>query len=435
MSDKKVERDEFGRPIVTLLRPYRFLLEEKARYKVIYGGRGGGKSNSIARAILMRGYNEKIIVVAAREKKSELPELHQLFEKLIYDYELQDFYTVHAFDHVPAIRGANGTYIKYVGLGRSYRSIKSTEGINILWVEEADKISKKAWDYACPTVRESDNCELWISFNPDVDTDETYLRFIVCPRRHSIVKKINYNNIPEWCIDSRLRDEINELKKNDYSEYLTIYEGVPRTIVEGSIYSDELQKCIEENRIQSFQMVKDVPCFSAWDIGYSDMTSIWSWQVVGGEIRILDFYQNRLKPLNHYLDYLRKNGINYAMHYLPWDSNHEQLAAQGKSIFNQVRELGVACEILPKLSIKSGITYCRSIFDRVFFNAERCMRGIECLKHYRFKVDYLGKFSEKPVHDKYSHGADAFRHMAIAIGDESLDREENSRRFMKRMVG
>ena len=434
MSTKPEYTDENGLPVITLLKPYRFLLEEKARYKIIYGGRGGGKSNSIARAILMRGYGEKITVIAAREKKSELPQLHQLFEKIIYKYQLDDFYTVMTYDHIPAIKGLNGTEIQYVGLGRSYRSIKSTEEINILWAEEADKISKKAWDYACPTVRESDNCEIWISFNPDLDTDETYIRFVMCPQKHSIIKKINYNDIPEWCLDDKLRDEIEQLKKTDYDSYLNIFEGHPKSIIEGAIYNEELQKCMSENRIRSFDYVSELPCFSAWDIGYSDMTSIWTWQIVGGEIRVLDFYQNRLKPLSHYLQYLSETEFNYTTHFLPWDSNHEQLAAQGKSIFNQVREQGVACDILPKLSVKSGISYCRSIFNRVFFNAERCMRGIECLKHYRFKVDYLGGYSEKPVHDAYSHGADAFRHMAIAIEDDTDKGELEAKRFMKRVI-
>lgn len=436
MSDnQQIERDENGYPIITLLKPFEFLLKEKARYKVAYGGRGGGKSHSFARAVLISGMQKKRRIVVARETKTTVDQsVHTLLKNLIYQYELDDFYTPYDAKEHEKIIGKNGTHIDYVALGRSSRGIKSLEGCNILWVEEAEHISKSSWDIALPTVRSADGAEIWISFNPHLDTDETYIRFVVCPSKYSILKKINYYDLPKDFFHESWLDEVQELKENNYSEYLHTYEGIPRSSIVGAIYEDELRNAVDSGRITSFDPAPDIPCFSAWDLGFTDMTSIFSWQVVGNEIRVLDFFQERGKPLDIYLNYLRDNGLTYAMHFLPWDSNHGQLSAQGKSIFNQVQEKGFPVQRLGKLPVESGLSYCRGIFPRVWFNADRCMRGIECLKHYRYKTDRYGNLLDKPHHDKFSHGADAFRHMAIAICDDSITACERENRLWQGLV-
>ena len=431
----EIERDSNGFPIITILKEFDFLLKEKARYKVAYGGRGGGKSHSFARALLIAGMQQKRRIVVARETKTTVDQsVHTLLKNIIFQYELEDFYTPYDAKEHEKIVGINGTLIDYIALGRSSRGIKSLEGCNILWVEEAEHISKRSWDVALPTVRSKEGAEIWISFNPNLDTDETYMRFVTCASKYSIVKKINYYDLPKEFFHESWLDEVQELKETNYSEYMHIYEGVPRSAIVGAIYADELKNAIDEGRISSFDVVPDSPCFSAWDLGFTDMTSIFSWQVVGREIRVLDFFQERGKPLETYLNYLRNNGLNYAMHYLPWDSNHGQLAAQGKSIFNQVKDQGFPVQRLGRLPIESGISYCRSIFPRVWFNADRCMRGIECLKHYRYKTDRFGNLQDKPNHDRFSHGADAFRHLAIAICDDSLSREDRQARVWNGLV-
>src|SRR5665213_2694152 len=145
-------------------------------FKVIYGGRDAMKSHSAARALLTLGSVQVLRILCAREIQKSIKEsVHQLLCDLIEKYGLGNFYSISETDIV----GLNGTRFFYSGLaGHTIESIKSFEGIDIVWVEEAQTVSKRSWDILLPTIR-APNAEVWVSFNPDMDTDDTWQRFIV----------------------------------------------------------------------------------------------------------------------------------------------------------------------------------------------------------------------------------------------------------------
>jgi phage terminase large subunit len=169
------------------------ILFEPARYKVLHGGRGSGKSHSCAKALLLHGVQDKERVLCAREiQKSIKDSVHRLLSDQISVLGLDDFYEVLETE----IRGRNGTQIFFTGLSnQTIDSVKSFEGVSICWVEEAQSVSRRSWDILIPTIR-APNSEIWITMNPALDTDPTYERFISNPPPDSKVVQMNYLDNP-----------------------------------------------------------------------------------------------------------------------------------------------------------------------------------------------------------------------------------------------
>ena len=169
-----------GAPILEVINQIEFPLKlqclfESARYKVLWGGRGGAKSWGIARALLIIGANKPIRVLCAREFQTSIKDsVHKLLSDQIINMGLTDFYEV--VDRT--IRGKNGSEFNFVGLKNNVANVKSYEGVDICWVEEAQSVSARSWDVLIPTIRKEQS-EIWVSFNPELATDNTYQRFIL----------------------------------------------------------------------------------------------------------------------------------------------------------------------------------------------------------------------------------------------------------------
>ena len=150
-------------------------LWQPKRFKVMYGGRGGAKSWSVAMALLVMGSNRPLRILCAREiQKSMRDSVHRLLSDQIAALGLGGFYDVLDTE----IRGANGTLILFAGLqSHTVDSIKSYEAIDIVWVEEAQSVSARSWEVLVPTIRRPGS-EIWLTLNPDLATDATYARFI-----------------------------------------------------------------------------------------------------------------------------------------------------------------------------------------------------------------------------------------------------------------
>ena len=174
------------------------LLKQKRRYKVMHGGRGGGKSWAVAISLLLRGAREPTRILCAREvQKSIRDSVHRLLKDQIVSLGLEWFYEVLDTE----IRGKNGTLILFSGLqAHTVDSIKSFEGVQIVWCEEAHGISEKSWDVLIPTIR-ADDSEIWMTLNPDMETDATYSRFVAMPSSDTWVQQVNWRDNP-WGLSS-----------------------------------------------------------------------------------------------------------------------------------------------------------------------------------------------------------------------------------------
>ena len=181
--------------------------------------------------------------------------------------------------------------------------------------------------------------------------------------------------------------------------------------VRGSIYGAEVAAAKAEQRICSVPYDAKVPVQTFWDLGVGDSTAIWFAQAVGNEIRLIDYYESSGEGLQHYAGKLTAKGYAYSKHYAPFDIEVRELGS-GQSRLEIARGLGINFLITPKISVDDGINAARMIFNRCWFDAKKCAAGIDALQNYRKR---LGEFKATPVHDWASHGADAFRYMAVSL--------------------
>jgi len=183
----------------------------------------------------------------------------------------------------------------------------------------------------------------------------------------------------------------------------------------GAIYAKEYQAARDGKRFLSLPYDPALPVHTFWDLGIGDLTAIWFAQVNRSEIRLIDYYEDNAKPLNHYVSVLAGKGYTYGDDWLPHDAQAKELTS-GKSAQEVLSALGRKVRITPKLGLEAGINAARMVWPRCWFDEQRTARGLECLQNYRREMnEKLGEFRATPVHDWASHGADAFRYLAVAI--------------------
>jgi phage terminase large subunit len=387
-------------------------LFKKSRYKVLHGGRGGAKSWGIARALLILGAKNPLRILCAREFMTSMRDsVHKLLCDQIESLGLLNFYEITQ----ASIRGKNGTEFAFVGLKNNVANVKSYEGIDICWVEEAQTVSRLSWNILIPTIRKAGS-EIWVSFNPELETDETYQRFVANPPEDCITMRVNWYDNP-WFPDT-LRMEKDALKQRDEEAYNQVWEGLCRQTVDGAIFAKEMQQAEKDGRITRVAYDATKPVHAVFDLGWSDSTAIWFLQFVGMETRLIRYLEGSQQTMSYYLATMQTFGYVYDTIWLPHDAENKTLAAAGRSIDDIVRGAGYKTQILPRVPIVDSINAARTIFPTCWFDREHAADGITCLRHYRYDVDPDTKqFSRSPLHDHYSHGADAFRYIALMIKD------------------
>lgn len=395
----------------------KFLFQPK-RYKVAYGGRGATKSWGFARALLILGAQKKLRILCTREvQKSIKDSVHSLLSDQVQAIGLGGHYDVLQTE----IRGKNGTEFIFAGLStQTIESIKSYEGIDIVWVEEARAVSKRSWSILIPTIRK-EGSEIWISFNPELDTDETYLRFVASPPPDATVVKLTWRDNP-WFSET-LRKEMEHLKASDQEAFENVWDGKCRSAVEGAIYRREIEALVEQKRIRNVPYDPMLKVHTIWDLGWNDQTTIIFAQRQGGELRLIDYYEKSFTTYAEDVAMLEKKGYRYGQDWLPHDGKAETKAANGKTPEEILKALGRRVEIVPLHDVEQGIKAARQVFPRCYFDRENTLRLVDCLKRYRRRINQATQAPEGPLHDEHSHGADAFRGLAMIV--DKLKNDEN----------
>jgi len=383
---------------------------EKSRYRIYYGGRGGAKSWCFARALLAKGAKKPLRILCAREFQTSIRDsVHKLLSDQIYELKLEAFYEITQ----NTIRGTNGTEFLFVGIKNNTNNVKSIEGIDICWVEEAQSVSANSWNVLIPTIRKQDS-EIWVSFNPELPTDDTWKRFVENPPDSAIVVKVNWDDNP-WFPET-LNLERLALKQRDMSSYNNVWEGMTRNTVDGAIFAKEMEQAELEGRITTVPYDSSKPVHAIFDLGWADNTACWIIQFIGFEIRVLRYFEDNQKTIQHYLALMQTFGYMYDTIWLPHDAAAKSLGT-GKSIEEIVRSTGMKVQILDRVPVADSINAARTIFPRCYFDRKNTEEGLNCLRHYRYDVDEHGTFSQKPLHDIYSHGADAWRYIGLMINE------------------
>jgi hypothetical protein len=184
--------------------------------------------------------------------------------------------------------------------------------------------------------------------------------------------------------------------------------------IEGAYYSKIIDDLDKQGRIGDYPHNPALPVFTFWDLGIGDATTIWFAQFVGNEIRIIDYIEDNNRGLASYIKEVKDKTYVYEQHYAPHDIQIREFS-NGKSRLETAYELGLRFMIAPKLSIDDGIDAVRSILPKCFFNEATTRRGLLTLKNYKKEFDNKNNtFKLQPKHDWASHGADAFRYLAVS---------------------
>lgn len=423
-----------------------FLLNEPALYKVIYGGRGGLKTETASRALVILATQRKLRMACFREIQKSIKEsVFQTIESVIDELNLTDEFDIQSSTIISKRTGAE---FIFSGLRYNINSIKSLARIDIAWIEEAANVSKTSWDKLEPTIRGKHDPndmggpfgkgpEIWLTFNPELDSDETYQRFVVRRNelypdyvidektgekiRYCISIKTSYKDNKWLPRDLQLKIQVAKAaaeKSGDWTDFLHVYEGNTKQVLDGAIYAEEIKKVLIENRRGKVQYDSSRSVHTFWDLGHDDYTSIWFIQQVGMEYNLIYFFQDRLKKIAYYIEHLQSLKYNYGKHYLPHDADNETLSS--RSVARIMRDAYPGnVKVVPRVAQKVlGIRAGRQVFDLCNFDEENTSEGWQCLCRYQYEVDEDGKFSPNPLHNEYSHGADAFQTFALSLKPE-----------------
>ena len=217
------------------------------------------------------------------------------------------------------------------------------------------------------------------------------------------------------------QEELDEARRTMGDDrYEQEFECSFEAAIQGAFYAKEMKEATEDGRITRVPYDRAASVITAWDLGIGDSTAIWFAQFVGQEIRIIDYYENSGVGLDHYAKVLLDKEYHYEQHILPHDVQVKELGT-GKSRLETLDALGIRnIEIAPKLAVEDGIQAARTMIPKCWFDADNCTRGIEALRQYRRDFDEkLKTWRGRPLHDWTSHGADAFRYLAVGYRRQS----------------
>lgn len=429
-----------------------FLLSTPARFKILYGGRGGAKTETLARILIAFATQRRLRIACFREFQNSIDEsVYATIVNAIYDIWPNNSWTFEwDIQKTTIISKRTGSEFIFAGLRYKIDAIKSMARIDIAWVEEARVCSKTTLDKLFPTIRgvykegESGGPfgkgpEIWISFNPELDSDEIYKRAVkqrekYFPEfvkneqtgemeRYAIIVKLNYYDNPFLPEDLRQQMAVAKQasKDDEDDEYLHVWEGHTKLVLAGAVYTKEIKKIVLEGRRGRVPYNPNKPVFTCWDLGHNDKTAILFVQHAGVEFNIIDYYENRLEKMPHYIKYLQDTGYNFARHLLPHDGDADTLSNVTPK--KQLQDAFPNCNvrIVDRPTKKMiAINAVRTILDICNLDEEKTSDLWACLCNYAYKVNEInGVFSKEPDHDTpWSHGADAVTTLALSLKPE-----------------
>lgn len=400
-----------ARAFVPLLQP--------ARYKGAWGGRGSGKSHFFAELLVdLAVSNLGFRAVCIREIQKSLKESAK---KLIED-KIQALGVSSLFEILnDQIKTPGGGVIIFQGMqDHTAESIKSLEGFDVAWVEEAQTLSAISLKLLRPTIRK-EGSELWFSWNPTrkIDPVDQLLRQGSLPSG-AVVVKANWSENP-WLPDV-LKQERDDCLNNEPDQYDHIWEGGYVTVADGAYYAKHLAKARLEGRIGRVAADPLMTVRLFCDIGgtgaRADAFTIWAVQFIGQEIRVLNYYEAVGQPLASHLAWMRSNDYtpDKAQIWLPHDGSTQD-KVYDVSYESAMKDAGYAVTVIPnqgKGAASQRIEAARRLFPSMWFNEQPCQGGLDALGWYHEKRDAHRNIGLGPDHDWSSHAADAFGYMCVA---------------------
>jgi len=377
-------------------------------------------------ALMQRGFRG----LCFREVQKSLKEsAKRLIESKLSDFRLGEADGFKVFREVIETPGDGA--IMFQGMqDHTAESIKSFEGIDVAWGEEAQSISARSMALLRPTIRK-DGSELWFGWNPrrKIDPVDLMLRGANLPTG-AVVVQANWKDNP-W-FPGVLEQERLDCLRNEPDQYGHIWEGEYASVMTGAYFAKHLQEARSEGRIGNVAKDPLMTIRAIWDIGgtgaKADATAIWVAQFIGREIRFLDYYEAVGQPLAAHVNWLRDNGYGKALCVLPHDGASND-RVHDVSYESALRSAGFEVEVVAnqgKGAASMRIEAARRLFPSMWFNEKKCQAGLDAIGWYHEKRDDERNIGLGPEHDWSSHGADAFG-LAAVVYEEPRKKREDAR--------
>lgn len=370
--------------------PFKTAVYTPSRYKIWYGGRGSAKSWCVARLLILYAYSRKVRILCAREFQVSISDsVHRLLTDQIYTLGLKDYFSITK----TAIVSHCGSEFIFKGLRHNVSEIKSLEGIDLCWVEEAHHVSKDSWNVLIPTIRK-EGSEIWVTFNPDVEKDETYQRFVVNTPPDTLIYKVNYDDNP-WFPET-LRHEMEYCRRVDLDAYENVWAGKPRAISNAVVFKGKY-------KILRFDATENTQFLYGADWGFSQDPTVLIRCFVIDKALYIDYEAwgigveiDQTPDLFDAVPQSRQGRINAD------NARPETISYMARAGFN----IGAARKWAG--SVEDGIAFIRQ-FEWVYIH-ERCIHTIDEFNRYSYKTDRMSGEVLPALIDKHNHCIDALRY-------------------------
>lgn len=412
---------------------------EPHSWKIAHGGRSGLKSWQFARGLLWHASRGFERILCTREvQKSLRDSVHQLLSDQIELLGLGKLFDIQR----EVIYGPHGSSFVFAGLSdQTAESIKSFEGVTKCWVEEARSVTSRSWRILTATIFRVKGSEIWVSFNPLLDTDEAY-RMVLNPPEHSVVIESSYRDNP-WHSDEQERERLRHKASLPPEEYANIWEGQVMSSAPGSVYSREVTELVAQGRHTFVPYDPRLRVHTIWDMGWN-VCSILLVQRSPHAIHVIGYLEGTHVRTDEWAALLNRMPLNWGYDWIPHDAYSEERKT-GMSDYDillrhrrrvKSREQGIL-----EIPEAVGVRLLRQTFPKIFIHsggAEIVPRGMirempgilhhttdrlmECLKRYRYAIPKDGE-PQRPIPDEYEHACDAMRYLAC-VADRLSNEDE-----------
>jgi len=380
----------------TSIPPVFTALYKPRRYKIYYGGRGGAKSHSFARALVKMAAEKPLRILCTREFQSSIADsVHRLICDCIHEARLDDYFDITK----TTITSSVGSTFIFKGLRRSINEIKSIEGVDICWIEEGQTISNASWEILIPTIRKEDS-EIWISFNPVQETDPTYQRFVKSPPPKALCRKVSYEDNPY--LPSTLEAERRYMLEVDPEAYAHVWGGECRTISDAVIFRGRF----EVDEFDPPPPGTRIYYGADWGFSQDPVALVRCW--IAGEQLFVDHEAWGIGiELDDLPDFFGKVPGSRDWKIEADNSRPETVA--------HVRRRGFNIVSAPKWpgSIEDGLAVLKG-FRKIIIHP-RCKHTGEEFRLYSYKTDRLTDEILPIIEDKHNHTIDALRYALSGI--------------------
>ena len=395
------------------------------RHIVYKGGRSSGKSTQIAISRLIKGSHKKLRGLCTRAIQNSIQEsVYKLLCDEIDKLGLNDWQKFND----KLVNRRTGSEIFFKGLHNNIQSIKSIEGIDWCWVEEAQSVSADSITTLVPTIRKEGSELIW-SYNPLTEHDPVQELIVDKADERTYVAHVNSDAI-EGLLSKEIIAEREKMRVDNPDMFAHVWLGQPLTSKTGTVFGKQIAQAEIEGRIGSVPYDASAGTYTAIDLGIGDSTAIWWFQMVGQEIHFIDHYESSGEELGHYISVIKNKPYNYTTHFLPHDAKQRELQT-GMTRVEFFENNGIHnIEVLRPTNFTLGQDdinmIARPKFSKIWIDRDRCERGLKCLRAYHYEYDEKNKLlKDKPEHDWSSPSSSAFIYALIAAQESTEAQQVN----------